>query len=276
MMKKLKGIIISFLLSASMVVGAIGSISAMASGEKIYANIEPYSGSTYMVSIVMEDFTDISVNCFHVELAKGWDLVMDGPDIDYTTEGCTTARDTYHEVRLDNSSFTDGNDIFIAISASRNRNYNGDVIKFKVKKNKYYSASTSAINIRYIAGDYIAHRTADGEERIFGPGYQPTVMLDATQFVVGDADGDGIVNASDASKLLSALDIQSSFNVQSIRHTYKNYFPAALCAAAPDADKSGIINNTDVSRIMNYYSTIATGGTYTGTVGKVDVFERFQ
>lgn len=263
-----------------MVVGAIGSISAMASGEKIYANIEPYSGSTYMVSIVMENLPDVFSGGFHVELAKGWDLVMDGSDIDYTTEGCTASQAGQLEVKLDCLTFTDENDVFIGFGTSDNKNYNGDFLKFKVKKNKYYSASTSAINIRFIPDDIIVKKISGdpkkNKELILGEDYQPPVMLDSTQFVVGDADGDGIVDSFDASVLLNALEKQSAFNVQAIRHTYKNYFPAALCAAAPDADKSGIINNTDVSRIMNYYSTIATGGTYTGTVGKVEVFERFQ
>lgn len=276
-MKKLKGKIISALLSASIAVGTIGSISAMASGEKIYANIEPYSGSTYIVNIVVENLPNFASGGFHLELAKGWDLVMDGSEVYYNVEGCTAQGKLTFFMNLDNSSFTDNNDLFIGFMSGHNDNYNGNLLQLKVKKNKYYSASTSAINVRFCHGDHICQLTTNPDEKeILGEDYQPPVMLDSTQFVVGDADGDGIVDSFDASVLLNALEKQSAFNVQAIRHTYKNYFPAALCAAAPDADKSGIINNTDVSRIMNYYSTIATGGTYTGTVGKVEVFERFQ
>lgn len=101
-------------------------------------------------------------------------------------------------------------------------------------------------------------------------------MLQANQYIIGDANGDGYVNALDSSAILTATKKTPSLNVYSIRKTYKNYFPNAASPSAPDADRSGVINSTDANKILDYYSAIAVGKPYTGSIGKIDVYEIFN
>lgn len=53
-------------------------------------------------------------------------------------------------------------------------------------------------------------------------------------------------------------------------------FDGAKSPAAPDADQSGYINQKDADDIIKYYSTVATGGSYKGNIGKKDIYEIFD
>lgn len=70
-------------------------------------------------------------------------------------------------------------------------------------------------------------------------------------YILGDADGNGIVNAVDASLVLSAYAEQS---------TYDTNILSDIQQLAADVNKDGVIDSSDASSILSYYAYFSTGG----------------
>ncbi|MBE6862359.1 MAG: hypothetical protein E7497_05620 [Ruminococcus sp.] len=71
------------------------------------------------------------------------------------------------------------------------------------------------------------------------------------EFLLGDADGDGVVNSSDASKVLSAYATTATGGESPL---------TKVQIKAADVNCDGAVDSSDASSILAYYAYIATGG----------------
>lgn len=251
------------ILSTAVVAASSSAFSALAATPQIYPDIV-FENNQYWVYIRAEDFADLDAGGFHITLGSGWKLAMDGMYPDYNNL-------SNHVEFAQDSTLGDPNRYFFVAFANGVKKE--QIVKFRVTKTGSYSISSATIKISYIEGDVLKDsqgKTIAGEE------YSTPVMLKAREYIVGDADGDGRVDASDASCILTAIENHPTYSVKVIQNTFNNYFPGAKASAAPDANQNGYINNTDAEKIMDYYVDIATHHEYTGPIGTVDVYEVFQ
>lgn len=77
----------------------------------------------------------------------------------------------------------------------------------------------------------------------------PLVLRSKQPAVKGDINGDSIVNAVDASAILSAYAQIATGH-------------GAVISAGADADSNGTIDSVDASRVLSYYAAVATGSKY--------------
>jgi len=103
-------------------------------------------------------------------------------------------------------------------------------------------------------------------------------MISTGEYIIGDVNGNGIVNSADASSLLSGLDKskQTELFVRSINHSFKDWFPKATCASTPDANEDMMINKNDADDIMKYYAKISSGKDGYLNISKIDTYETFS
>lgn len=97
-----------------------------------------------------------------------------------------------------------------------------------------------------------------------------TTMAGRPKYIIGDANGDEIIDGTDATAILTAISIyQKSAHTDvlpvSIANTNKStYFPAGLPkkAEAADSNEDGSISNYDANCVMNYYMASLTDNDY--------------
>lgn len=252
-------------------------IAAQASTPKIVCDIVYNSSAAanrkYRVDVKFSGMPDLCMASFHVNVGSGWNITTmsnGGPDV-----SGDTLDHSNHRIAMFNEN--DNNTLFLSATYHENRNFNGTFASFYVTKKSNNTPSNSAINISFITNDNLAKRNDINPDKYdYIKNVSKPVMLQANQYIIGDANGDGFVNALDSSTILTVTKKTPSLNVYSIRKTYKNYFPNAASPSAPDADRSGVINSTDANKILDYYSAVATGKPYTGSIGKIDVYEIFN
>ena len=248
-------------------------IAPQAASPKIVCDIVYNSSAPanekYRVDVKFSGMPKLLSGGFHVNIGSGWNIVKnsDGSPkrtvIDCTTEDISTCR-AIIDTRKSNC-------LFFVFYATERTDFNGRFVSFYITPNSSYSSANSAINISFENSDNLAIDKNNTLTSVSTP-----VMLQANQYIIGDANGDGYVNAMDASTILSVTKNTPSLNVYSIRKTYKNYFPKAASPSAPDADRSGVINSTDADKIIDYYAAVGSGKPYTGSIGKIDVYEIFN
>lgn len=250
-------------------------IAPQAASPKIVCDIVYNSSAPanekYRVDVKFSGMPKLLLGGFHINIGKGWNLVKTNAATPKFKRDGTTSEDTagFKSAFYENNNNTS---LFLTFTDSVKRDYNGTFVSFYVTKNSNNNSSNSAINISIERDDVIAIDEGNSiTENLSTP-----VMLQANQYIIGDANGDGLVNALDSSTILTVTKKTPSLNVYSIRKTYKNYFPKAASPSAPDADRSGVINSTDADKILDYYSAIAVGKPYTGSIGKIDVYEIFN
>lgn len=279
---KLKSIkkMLTGILASSVVLSSVSAIGAMATSPHIYVDISYESNGIYRADIMFNNVPDVKVLGFHLDIGTGWTVITDdvpstdGIELDLTRQG-TTSEEGCLECRADYSNYVNG--AFVTLINDTNFNYNGKFLSLYFRKSSSYSSSNSYANVEFISGDLLSQYDSRGNETSFVSTVDDTQMLRAEQYVTGDSTGNGYVDARDASKILNVVNT-SSISVLSIKNTYQNsnLFPDAKSAAAPDADQNGFINRTDSNAIMDYYSAISVGQTYTGNIGKIDVYEVFD
>lgn len=79
----------------------------------------------------------------------------------------------------------------------------------------------------------------------------PYVMKSDDNYVLGDVNGDTIIDANDASKILTEYSVLSTGEDGTFKENQKK---------AADVDDNSIINSSDASLILSYYSYTSTGG----------------
>lgn len=249
-------------------------IAPQAASPKIVCDIVYNSSAAanrkYRVDVKFSGMPVLQGASFNINVGSGWNVVATSNNTPYVNrDGCTT-----ENTRIFQKGFQENSNhiLWCDFVEDTPANHNGTTFSFFLTKSSNNTPSNSAINISLDSTDFITNANGDN----IAPNVSIPVMLQANQYIIGDANGDGYVNALDASTILSVTKNTPSLNVYSIRKTYKNYFPKAASPSAPDADRSGVINSTDANKILDYYSAIAAGKTYTGSIGKIDVYEIFN
>ena len=247
-------------------------IASQASTPKIVCDIVYNSSAPanekYRVDVKFSGMPNLLGAGFHVNVGSGWDISTNsnGNMIRRFSDNVENNADSTTQGR-------NGNTLFFTFAGTSNAaNYNGTVVSFYLTRKSNNSSTNSFVNVELQKGDFVTNASNTN----ISASTSTPVMLQANQYIIGDANGDGYVNALDSSAILTATKKTPSLNVYSIRKTYKNYFPNAASPSAPDADRSGVINSTDANKILDYYSAIAVGKPYTGSIGKIDVYEIFN
>ncbi len=79
----------------------------------------------------------------------------------------------------------------------------------------------------------------------------PYIMKSDDDYVLGDVNGDTIIDANDASTILTEYSVLSTGGKGNFKENQKK---------AADIDNNSIINSSDASLILSYYSYTSTGG----------------
>lgn len=266
--------VVSSLVAASVVLASATSICAMAASPQIYADVERHSDGTYWVNVEFENMPDnLHSGGFHVDLGSGWEIVYDTTFTD--VPNVEKVADFSMEFRVqENEDNTES--LFIAMATSQPHGLEGTLATFQVAKTSNYSNSNAKVNISFdTPGDMLRVKNGTELESIVGTVETP-IMLKANEYIIGDANGDGIVDATDSSAISAGIADHPIFSVYNIRKTYNNYFPGAKASAAPDANQNGYIDSTDASLVLSYYADSAVGNDYDGVIGTIDVYEIFE
>jgi hypothetical protein len=265
--KKFKRLL-SFFTATLIAVCALVAMNAFAATPKIYVDIVYENSTTIRADIKFSGMPKLLAGGFHVNFGSGWNISKkSNGNANYTTKYGTSS-----DCELFTVAMSGSDTVFVTFGGSEALSYNGTFVSFYVTKSSSYSSTNSVINPQYLSGDFLSN--ASGNSIISTT--QNPVMVRADEFVIGDANGDRVVNSLDASVILSAINNTGSLTVSTIASNYKTYFPNAAAPAAPDANQSGVINKTDADKIVDYYATVAVGGSYSGNIGKKDIYETFK
>lgn len=250
----------------------------------IYARLEYCSNTRVRVDIMIDNFSAVEYGGFHVELGEGLDFVTDTnyPDLlEYETAGTYASQGTMVEACID-PTMSNGAFITFARSQPIPTNLNIPLISFYADKNAYSTDANTTASVvsrsNNNAYDYIVDivPNQDPEEILLSEISIPE-MLTSTEYLVGDVNNDGYINATDASCILVAMN--NNFNVpvsvHSIDSHFNMFFPNAKTKESPDANKDEWIDSDDSDEIMSYYSAMSAGQTYNGYVGQVNYYETY-
>lgn len=270
------------LMAVSLIVSAmpVANVSA-ANDPRVYVDITYDNNNQPRADIMFENLPNINSGGFHIELGNGWKVKMSdiiSTEIETSQAGCTSG-----EAFITPSIKKDGDHgMFVSFSSSNSKGYNlnGRFFSIYLEKTNNFNSDNSEVNVVFKrTSQYIFDFISLGNNRIIMPdNYKAPNMLGAYEYLVGDVNNDGYVDAIDCSQVLSALEEHnnSSFSVDSIKHTYKRYFPEAICPASPDATQDGKIGQLDADLIMKYYMDMSTDGINNSRIGKLDFYELFD
>lgn len=272
------------LMAASLVAGTmpLTNVSA-ASDPRIYVDLTYEDGNDNVkANIMFENMPNVKNGGFHIEVGDGWNLVMDTPDYPEDPLVDTINSPAWQKMSSLVVKKDGDNDLFIAFGSSSpsGKNLNGLFLSFYLEKDEDFNSNNSEVNVVFKPGnanvyDYIKGKNGDiiTSETDHSP-----VMLESREYLVGDVNNDGRVNAMDCTDILAALEDnhRSSFVVKDIEHTYKSIFPDAVCPASPDASQDGIITKLDADIVLKYYADMSTDEINNSRVGKLDFYEFFN
>lgn len=285
-----KGRILSTLLSSVMLISTVQGMSTFATAPDIYCDIH-YVNETFVdgrdtiyegysrIDVMFENFDEIIEYGIHIQLGDGYEPVMN-------YFGDAVCCDVYTNYNLKINSYNAAeNSVFFTIAThddylfTNEEDYlNGCFFSIYVKKTNEYSSSNATANVVFTNTDYILKSngsyyvspTDDTEIDV-------SEMLSSNEYIVGDVNGDGRVNTSDASAIFSGISQHNNapFSVNTINSSFRTWFPNSTCAASPDANEDDIINSSDADDIMEYFGEISSGGTGYLNIGNIEVHEIF-
>lgn len=278
-------------MAVSIVAGAmpVASVSAE-DNPKIYVDLTYEEDGDIRADVMMENMPEIYSGAFHIDLGDSWIMSVndEGDNTDYSLDGSIKKNYSQFAFEEDGTKLKDDGihgAFFVFVAPYyKNCDYNGKLFSFYVAKSENFDPDNAGINIVYTSSgnsvfDYIYHIDNNNNRIDLSPNVHETspVMLGAYEYIVGDVNNDGMVNAVDSTCIFTALkNKDNSYNVNDIKYTYKSLFPDALCAAAPDADSNGTIEHSDAMLIMQYYADLSTSHENNSGVGRRDIYELFN
>ncbi|MCM1505821.1 MAG: hypothetical protein NC177_01620 [Ruminococcus flavefaciens] len=269
--------ILSALTAVSLIAGAVPVMNASAVNNepRVYVDITYDENDNPMANIMFENTYDVASGGFHLDLGDGWKAKLDEyGDVDI--KGTRISQKFSPMVKTDT-----GNDLFVAFSANNNYTFNGLFFSIYLEKTENFNEDNAEINVVFKSSknvyDYIANRT-NSKKLITAETDNAPTMIKAYEYLVGDVNNDGYVDAIDSTMILCALEDnnRTEFSVDEIKHSYKSYFPEAVCPASPDASQDNTISELDSDLIMQYYMDMSTSGVNNSRVGKIDFYELFE
>lgn len=220
-------------------------------------------------TIYFSDFASVSDGRFHVELGDGFVFDNDG-DTNYINYNC----DEMTSSLVGNAHFV-GNAgshsafVYFASPSLSNQNINGAFVEVFLKETSSATQANSTFNFVFgisgIGYDQITNNTSSITYNATNTNIP--YMYKSARYVLGDVDGNGVVNSSDATAIDTVLSqYPYSYNISDIEGTYYYLFPYADDAWALDANQNGTLTNSDSTAISQY---IAQGSSYSGNIGKI-------
>lgn len=102
-------------------------------------------------------------------------------------------------------------------------------------------------------------------------------ILESNEYLVGDINGNGVVDGIDATRVLRACDLNGGdIKIKNINGNFTNEIPDLRSAYAADVNKDGFISQADADLLLKYYTTIISGIEYNGNIGKIDIYEIYN
>lgn len=275
-MKKFKKVL-STIMAASIVSGSVSAINALATSPRIYVDIVYEDANTPRADIYFENMPTLRAGGFHIALGDGWEAVtsiINGEEVvEFSRENATIP--SFCLARWSE----DYNAVFITFSGNTyNYDVNGKFVSIYIQKTANYTSQNATANLLVLDGDGLWHYPDNGTEVDCLEEFAESnpIMLRADEYMIGDATGNHVIDARDASEILSGINSTGLLSVHEIRNSYKNIFVNAESPAAPDADQNGYINSSDANAVLSYYAGSATGGTYEGSIGSISVYETYN
>ena len=263
------------LMAAVITASAIPVSTVTAASPRIFVNITYENNERIRADIMFENIEDCCAGNFHVEVGDGWNLAYDNEGkIEFLRNNCNSKEDI---VVLEPRST---NDFVLGFFVNGDRNFNGHFGSVYLEKNSNFSPTNAKVNVVFSNGgrfdDFLINQNDD--YIIGADSFNVPPMLSANEYIIGDANNDGRVNAIDATwiNMATGENNTQSYIVDEIKYTYKNYFPEANCAAAPDATLNGVIDYTDVEAIVQYYVDMSTTGQNNTRIGQREFYEIFD
>lgn len=268
-------------MAVSLIAGAIPvtNVSSANNDPRVYVDITYDDNGKARADIMFENLPNIASGGFHIEIGDGWKVRMSDrmpSEIDTSRAGCTSG-----EVNCTPFLKKYGNnDVFLTFSLMNDYDLNGRFFSIYLEKSDNFNSNNSEINVVFQStanvSDCIATRT--GRCVIDSVSDHSPTMLEAYEYLVGDVNNDGRVNAIDSTLIRCALEDnkKSQFIVNDIKKTYKSFFPDAVCPASPDANQNGTISLLDADLILDYYADMSTDGINNSRIGKLDFYELFD
>ena len=160
----------------------------------------------------------------------------------------------------------------------RDYDLNGKFYSFYLEKNENFNSKNADVNVVFQSTPSVEDMVASctGTQFITAETDTAPPMIETQEYMIGDANNDGRVNAIDASWIRMKTDNNKQYTVKNIIRSYKDIFPEANCAAAPDADSDGYISFIDADAISQYYADISTIGYSNTNIGKLEFYEIYE
>lgn len=266
------------LLAVPVVAGAMPVANVSAVSPRIYVDITYENNERVRADIMFENIPDAACGGFHVNIGDGWNFKTKydpsgdkiyGSDKDCTSKGTVTVQERENGEK----------GVFLYFTSSKDYNLNGRFYSLYLEKNENFNSKNADVNVVFQATPYAEDSIADKTGNLFikADTYYAPVMLEAQEYIIGDANNDGRVNAIDATWINMALEENNtqSLIVDEIKNNYTNYFPEANCAAAPDATLNDVIDYTDAEAIVQYYADMSTIGHSNTRIGQREFYEIF-
>ncbi len=277
-MKKVKKSIVAALTAATAIsaVPAINSSAAQAASNepKMYLDFVIESDGDIRADVVIENMPEFDSCSFHVVLGEGLKFSK-------STEG-----------REKNSFDNSGMSKFIRIGdheasfAMANLSFENEdnrLVGFYVERTSVNNMFNSTANLEFrytpYASDYFANSktntTIYSAAENIGSIYTPD-MLESNEYLVGDVDGNGIINPSDTSHVLRQIKYYGTKKISDFNGDYNDAIEDLRGAYAADVNKDGYISQEDADMILRYYTLIMSDKPYDGDIGKIDIYEIYN
>ena len=221
-------------------------------------------------SIYISNFEPVSCGGFHIELGDGFVFDDDedfGGIIHYECQGTTSS--LVGNVTFSANAGTHSSFVSFAQLNGYNRDINGKFLEVFLKKTQYTNIFNMTFNVLLLNNQYVHDFFADSNNIVEYNSSNTNVphMYKSVQYVLGDVDGNGIVNSADALAIDTALSTSPYYyDISDIEDTYYIIFPNADDSWALDPNQNGILSNSDSVAISQYLYDI---NTYDGNIGKL-------
>ena len=278
--------ILSLLGAGCIATSTMTAMSAFADNTiQMYTDFTYVSSTRVKVNVWLKNCPAVFAGGYHVELGNGLKLLttLESDDLEHFDIETTGTNSTYVSwSAIKDTTMTNGAFMCFATSGNSPINPNKPLISFYAD-----IVDTDDVTATIVAGshgnyvDQICYQDAEGKITD-STTFELTiidkpVMIESTEYVVGDVNNDGYINAIDASCILVAMN--NNFNVpisvHSIDSHFNMFFPNAQTKESPDANKDEWIDSDDSDEIMSYYSAMSSGHTYNGYVGQTDYYETY-
>lgn len=275
-MKKFKKTIVAGLAAAMTMtaVPMINSSAAQAANNepKMYLDFTVESDGDIRADVVIENMPDFATCGFHIVLDEGLRFAKSSEGEDM--EGLTDGQYDYKIINDNIASCT--------FMQSHDEDLNGHFVAFYVERTEINNPYNSTGNILFRTVPISDMISTIDDGYIYNPGLGIGSMntpdiLESNEYLVGDINGNGVVDGIDATRVLRACDLNGGdIKIENINGNFTNEIPDLRSAYAADVNKDGFISQADADLLLKYYTTIISGIEYNGNIGKIDIYEIYN